>query len=463
MHCRVRVGRARRSQGKTPLERDLRGVRYGYVTNAVIQAEQLGTSLAQLLRVQAQRLRVRHRQRAEQEARRTPVKMVFPLVFCLMPSLFLHPGPHCRELRDLPLEPMNPGGQIPNHALGADPFRTLYLVPTAPHELVVQVYWHLIHRVRAEAKENPSAGSRLDRLNEAYAALVGPSREPTTKPHVELGREEAAERVKTGRHLEAWLRRRPKRQPVESEAKVSPWAVLRVSPEAPTEIVDLAYAFWRARLRGQWCESPKSAAARLEEAYRAVRESSPESSVASELAPARSTEAAADLSETLEDDGRSGLANLMSGQGDRSRLWLWIAAVSRAVGLWARIGAKGTLRFVQTLALRLWRLGCQTAVWTARRGLSIARAAWKSLRAHAPRAWRLARGTATYAVRRAFRAGLAGRERLIAAFEGRAGAPDPAVEERFKALVATRKDNFHREATDGASHDDESPGGLTRP
>ena len=57
--------------------------------NAVIQAEQLGTSLAQVLRVQSQRMRVRRRQRAEQEARRVPVKMVFPLVFCLMPSLFI--------------------------------------------------------------------------------------------------------------------------------------------------------------------------------------------------------------------------------------------------------------------------------------------------------------------------------------------------------------------------------------
>ncbi len=80
--------------GQDPSERDLRGVRYGYVTSAVTQAEQLGTRLAQLLRVQAQRLRARHRQRAEQEARRTPVKMVFPLVCCLKPSLFTFiPGP----------------------------------------------------------------------------------------------------------------------------------------------------------------------------------------------------------------------------------------------------------------------------------------------------------------------------------------------------------------------------------
>ena len=57
--------------------------------NAVIQADQLGTSLAQVLRVQSERLRVRRRQMAEQEARKAPVKMVFPLVFCFMPALFI--------------------------------------------------------------------------------------------------------------------------------------------------------------------------------------------------------------------------------------------------------------------------------------------------------------------------------------------------------------------------------------
>jgi tight adherence protein C len=61
----------------------------GTFVNAIIQAEQLGTSLAPVLQAQTQRLRVRRRQRAEQEARRAPVKMVFPLVFCLMPSLFI--------------------------------------------------------------------------------------------------------------------------------------------------------------------------------------------------------------------------------------------------------------------------------------------------------------------------------------------------------------------------------------
>lgn len=57
--------------------------------NAVIQAEQLGTSLGRTLRAQAQGLRLRRRQRAEQRARQAPVKMVFPLVLCIMPSFFL--------------------------------------------------------------------------------------------------------------------------------------------------------------------------------------------------------------------------------------------------------------------------------------------------------------------------------------------------------------------------------------
>lgn len=57
--------------------------------NSIVQAEALGTSVGQVLRVQAQQMRVRRRQRAEQVARQAPVKMVFPLVLFLMPSLFI--------------------------------------------------------------------------------------------------------------------------------------------------------------------------------------------------------------------------------------------------------------------------------------------------------------------------------------------------------------------------------------
>ena len=57
--------------------------------NSVIQAENLGTSIGAVLRVQGRQLRIRRRQRAEQMARQAAPKMVFPLVFFVMPSLFI--------------------------------------------------------------------------------------------------------------------------------------------------------------------------------------------------------------------------------------------------------------------------------------------------------------------------------------------------------------------------------------
>jgi tight adherence protein C len=57
--------------------------------NSVVHAETLGTSVGQVLRVQAEQMRLRRRQRAEQIARQAPVKMAMPLVFFLMPSLFI--------------------------------------------------------------------------------------------------------------------------------------------------------------------------------------------------------------------------------------------------------------------------------------------------------------------------------------------------------------------------------------
>jgi tight adherence protein C len=57
--------------------------------NAVIQAERMGSSVGQVLRVQADQLRIRRRQRAEQQAYKAPVKMIFPLVLCIFPTLFI--------------------------------------------------------------------------------------------------------------------------------------------------------------------------------------------------------------------------------------------------------------------------------------------------------------------------------------------------------------------------------------
>jgi tight adherence protein C len=55
----------------------------------LVQTDRLGTSVAQSLRAQSDSLRVRRRQRAEEQAHKVAVKLVFPLVLCIFPELLL--------------------------------------------------------------------------------------------------------------------------------------------------------------------------------------------------------------------------------------------------------------------------------------------------------------------------------------------------------------------------------------
>ena len=57
--------------------------------NAIIQAEQLGVGIAQVLRVQSEQMRTRRRQRAEKTAHEAPIKMIFPLVLFIFPAFML--------------------------------------------------------------------------------------------------------------------------------------------------------------------------------------------------------------------------------------------------------------------------------------------------------------------------------------------------------------------------------------
>ncbi|MGW1341303.1 type II secretion system F family protein [Kribbella sp. NPDC002412] len=57
--------------------------------SALIQAGELGITIADVLREQAKEMRLRRKTRAEEKAQKVPVKILFPLVFCLFPSMFI--------------------------------------------------------------------------------------------------------------------------------------------------------------------------------------------------------------------------------------------------------------------------------------------------------------------------------------------------------------------------------------
>jgi tight adherence protein C len=84
----VRVGKARRDALRDIVART-EVVPLTNFIGAIIQAEQLGVSISKVLQVQSEQLRIERRQRAEEQAAKAPIKMLFPLVGCIFPSLFI--------------------------------------------------------------------------------------------------------------------------------------------------------------------------------------------------------------------------------------------------------------------------------------------------------------------------------------------------------------------------------------
>src|SRR5215210_2406723 len=84
----IRVGKARRESLRDIVPRTEVQALTNFI-GAIIQAEQLGVSISKVLQVQSEQLRIERRQRAEEQAAKAPIKMLFPLVGCIFPSLFI--------------------------------------------------------------------------------------------------------------------------------------------------------------------------------------------------------------------------------------------------------------------------------------------------------------------------------------------------------------------------------------
>jgi tight adherence protein C len=84
----VRVGKSRREALRDIVPRTEVQPLTNFI-GAIIQAEQLGVAISKVLQVQSEQLRIERRQRAEEMAAKAPIKMLFPLVGCIFPSLFV--------------------------------------------------------------------------------------------------------------------------------------------------------------------------------------------------------------------------------------------------------------------------------------------------------------------------------------------------------------------------------------
>ena len=84
----VRMGRTRRDALRDVANRaDAQPI--SNFIGAIVQAEQLGVPIAKVLQIQSNQLRIERRQRAEEAAAKAPVKMLFPMVGCIFPTIFI--------------------------------------------------------------------------------------------------------------------------------------------------------------------------------------------------------------------------------------------------------------------------------------------------------------------------------------------------------------------------------------
>jgi type III secretion system (T3SS) inner membrane Yop/YscD-like protein len=144
---------------------------------------------------------------------------------------------------------------LPASAEELDAYRTLQLLPTAPHDLVEQAYWVLVSRTRARGSNSSSLG----RLNDAYATLINPDRRASYDLEHNLTKLRARPKIEMPRR--PMFSRKPR-----FKTRLTHYQLLDIDFDALPEVVDTAYVFHKAHLRRS---DPRSTYIRalLEDAY----------------------------------------------------------------------------------------------------------------------------------------------------------------------------------------------------
>jgi hypothetical protein len=125
----------------------------------------------------------------------------------------------------------------PEAPAGRDPYDVLHVLPSAPHDLIAEIYWYLVGDLRPGSCPRPMLQARLRELNEAYSTVM-------------------AQGVRGPAYACGWQGRR-------GRPPSSPWQILHVTPGASPDVVGLAHRFWRQPGAAEF-ES-------VEEAYRELR------------------------------------------------------------------------------------------------------------------------------------------------------------------------------------------------
>jgi len=141
-----------------------------------------------------------------------------------------------------------------------DPYEVLGVLPSAPKDLIVEVYWHLAGRLLASGQRPEELSRELDELNSAYAAIMHP--EPAGQAT------SAGSSGATNGHGErgSWfgIRRSAAEGRPASSSSPGPWERLHLEPSAPPEVVELAYGILQSRLRNDWSEDAVTGLRRLD-------------------------------------------------------------------------------------------------------------------------------------------------------------------------------------------------------